>query len=335
MKAFPSLSFFENKKVLLLTHSGADIDSIASAASFFFSLKKNSKALIGVPEHISLSARIFAQNTKIPYSLNPDFNDFEVLVFFDFNSLEMLGESAKKVSGFKGKIFVFDHHEKTKQGVNASGFFVNEDAVSCTQVIYSYLKKCRVKISPKVSELIACGLIVDSGKFSVGSSEAFFVMNEVLKNTKIAYEELFLLFKEPLDLSEKVARLKSVRRARLFKCFDKIIATSTVNAFESAGAVSLVMLGSDVAFVGGEKESKVVISGRALNSFVSKSGFSLANNVFSLLSKDFSGAGGGHAAAAGFNGNGFDVQKALEKCVELTVLFLEKKNNLKSDLKEL
>jgi len=320
----------------LLCHAGADIDSVSSAAAFFFSLKKNPRSVIGVPDHISLGAKAFCEKTGVKFVLNPqDIDSFDVLVLFDLSSFEMLGSYAQKVGKFGGGIFLFDHHEILDDSLlKKSVSMVDKKAVSCTEVVYSYLKSCKAKISPQVARLLACGIIVDSGRFFGASENTFSSMHELLKASKESYEGLFSLFEEKTDLSETVAVLKSARRARIFNSFERIIAASTVNAFESSSAMSLVALGADVAFAGGEKNGKVFISGRARNSFVAQTGFDLVKDVFFFLPQHFSGKGGGHPAAAGFNGENFDVSLALEECVRLVHVFLEKKNSKKSGLKE-
>lgn len=336
MQKVPSLGFFEGKKVLFLTHAGADVDSFCSAAALFFSLKKRGGCKIGVPEHISLPAKALAQKLSIPYTINPqNVEDFDAVFFLDFNSPQMLGKYELNINCFSKKIFVIDHHEKASQEfLPDCVFLLDKNAASCTEVVFDYLESSKIAFPPKVACLLACGIITDSARFSVASKNTFWVMHKLMEKSSLPYAELFSLFKVKTDASEKIARLKSARRCRIFKSFDKIIAASTVNAFEASSASSLVLLGADIAFAGGKKEEQILISARALNSFVSKSSFDITRHVFLPLSKKFPGKGGGHAGAAAFNGHGFDLQKALMECIELSHDFLEKKNKKKSTLKE-
>ncbi len=105
------LSTLSSKKVIILTHAGADVDAFASAAIFSLFLGKNSK--IGIPDHINLNAKALAENTNTQFEINPDISDFDAIIIVDLNSYEMLGSLKKSVMDYKKPIYVFDHHEKS------------------------------------------------------------------------------------------------------------------------------------------------------------------------------------------------------------------------------
>lgn len=330
------MSFFEGKKILFFCHAGADIDSVCSAASIFFSLKKKSKCVIGVPDHISLHAKTFCQKTGLELVVNPEkIENFDVVFLLDLNSPEMLGSYAKKIESFSKQIFLIDHHKKTNSVLLQKAVcLVDEKAVSCTEVVFSYLKSCNAMISRKTALFLASGIIVDSGRFSVASKKTFSIMSELLEKSKIHYSVFFSLLALKEDISEKIAKLKAAKRARFFESFGNILALTQVNAFESTAAASLVGLGASVAFAGGKQNEKVLISARAKSFFVSENGFDLVKDVFLPLEKKFSGKGGGHAGAAGFNAENIDFLAALNECVLLVHVFLEKKHGKKAQLKE-
>ena len=164
---------------------------------------------------------------------------------------------------------------------------------------------------------------------------------DVLRTTKkiwnirdIFKEQLVELFEIDSDLSEKIAKLKAARRAKIYNSHNHIIVTTEVGAFEPSAASVLVRLGADVAFAGAtDDKGKMLISARCRNSFRDKSGFNIVTDVFSKLPGFFDGEGGGHPAAAAFNGKG-DAIQALKKCVELTDNALEKKYGKGAQLKE-
>ncbi|MDO8537517.1 MAG: DHH family phosphoesterase, partial [archaeon] len=80
------------------------------------------------------------------------------------------------------------------------------------------------------------------------------------------------------------------------------------------------------------EKGNIRISGRANNYFVEKTGFNLAVHVFEKLQSEFGGSGGGHPAAAAFNGRATDLALLLRRCVELTAEFFSKKG--KAQIKE-
>ena len=159
-------------------------------------------------------------------------------------------------------------------------------------------------------------------------------MAKTMKKSGKQFIQLVELFEVETDISEKVAKLKAARRSKIYNSNDFLVVTSKVGAFESSAASVLVRLGADVAFAGAtDEKGLMLISGRCKNTFIDKTGFSLVKDVFSELGKYIEGEGGGHPAAAAFNGKG-DAVAALKKCVELTNVALGRKFGKLSPIKE-
>jgi nanoRNase/pAp phosphatase (c-di-AMP/oligoRNAs hydrolase) len=119
-----------------------------------------------------------------------------------------------------------------------------------------------------------------------------------------------------MDFSERVARLKACRRAKLFTVNDWIIALSHVSAYQASAARAIIELGSHVAVVAGQKNENIEISLRSTREFYEKTGLHLGKDVAKPLGESLHGMGGGHATAAGVNGTG-DVETALKWCLRL------------------
>lgn len=323
------------KKVLLLTHSACDVDSLGSAAAVHFSIKGKADTSIGVPERLNMAAAAFAKNLSIPYSLNPRLEGFDAVVCLDFSEAQMLGSMADAFSGFRGQKFLVDHHSAKGNGIApAKNSVVDEGAVSATEVVHDLLKASRVKIPKSAYACIAAGIITDSASFMVADHETFAIMAEVMKRAGMKYGEITSLFSVEKDFSEKVACLKAAKRCRIFRSIDSVVAVSEVGAFEADAAASLVRVGADVAFCGYADKGVIRVSGRANNSWVRRGGFSLTRDVFEKLGGFFDGTGGGHAGAAGFNGKGSDVNAVLMKCAELVHEFNVRAAKLPVQMKE-
>jgi len=119
-----------------------------------------------------------------------------------------------------------------------------------------------------------------------------------------------------MDFSERVARLKASRRTRLFRVGDWLIALSHVSAYQASAARALVELGAHVAAVAGEKNGSLEISLRSSLEFFKKTNVHLGKDVAKQLGEYLHGMGGGHATAAGVNGQG-DVEIGLKRCLWL------------------
>ena len=315
-----SLSPLYGKKILLLTHAGADVDSLASAAALMFALKGKSAAAICVPEHLNLSAKALASNLSIPFKINLSMKGFDAVVCLDFNKPSMLGPMAPEFRDFKGEKFLVDHHvpeKATYSMVPEKNCFTRKSAVSTTELVFELLKNSRVKIPRKSLLCIASGIVADSASFLVADHSTFRIMSEIILLGKTSYAEILGLFSVKKDFSQKIASLKAAKRCRIFRGNDSIIAIAEIGSFEADAAASLVRVGADAAFCGYADKGKIRVSGRANNSWLRREKLDLARDVFARLEKFFPGEGGGHAGAAGFNGEGDEIMKYLEKCAEL------------------
>ena len=320
------LAAFKNKKILILTHSGADVDAIAAAGCLSLALGKKNQVEVGVPEHISLPAKAFSRNTGIKYSISPKLKGFDCIFLVDLNELKMLGRLQQDVQQFKGPVYLIDHHTRQRNmPVKQSNAFIDSDAIGTVEIVYRMLKKSKIKITPKMAVCIAAGLVTDSAFFLNADSNMFKIMAEMLETSKKRFSSITGLFRVRRDFSEKIAMLKAAKRARIFRLGNYIAVISDVGAFEADAASALVRVGADVAFVGDIENGKLRISGRASKDIGKKTGLDLAEHVFQRLGGYVKGSGGGHAAAAGFRGNTKDLQGALMQCVHLTRSHVQKK----------
>jgi len=315
-------------KIALFTHSGADVDAFASASSLYFALKPKFNAKIIVPDHISLNAKILAQKTKTPYAINANsLSEFNALIIVDLNSTEMLGSMKEKVLSFKGPILLLDHHTKTFSLPKTKNFhcIIDSKRVSSTEIVFLLLKESGIKLNSRIASLLAAGIITDSAGFHVADSDTFSSMAELMKKSKKNFAELMQLFESKPEPSQRIAKLKAAKRARIYKAGEFIIVTAEIGAFEADAAAVLTRLGADLAFAGKAEKGLIRLSARANSSFLLKTGIDLAKDIFSKLDEKFEGNSGGHAGAAGFNGKGESIEQVFSECLALLKEFLKLK----------
>ncbi|MCX8190250.1 MAG: DHH family phosphoesterase [Candidatus Diapherotrites archaeon] len=306
------------KNILIITHKGADVDAIASAAVLRATLIKNNNVEIAVPEHVNRKAKEIAENLDIPYSMMPDFSLFHALVFVDLNSYEMLGRFEEEVKGSKCQKFLFDHHTKSQDAITTKeNSLIIEDAASTTEVLSYFLKDEKEEISEEQALLIALGIISDTDRFSFASKDTFGIIADMLKISKKDFNEILSMVSEQRSLSEKIAILKAMQKTEIIKIGDIIIAKGWIGSFEAQAAEALISCGADVAFVGGVTDGHARISGRADFLFAKNYGLDLANEIFQKLTLFFEGRGGGHATAASFTGKAQDLERIMQKCLDL------------------
>lgn len=314
------LSALKGKKVLLLGHENADLDSICSELIFQEYLRKNKiSSVVGVPQHINDRAQHFCISEKVSFQLNPNLNEFEAIVLFDLNSKEQLGALGKVIEGFiKDEcidVFVFDHHVPEKSSlVKGKNAFIDDSAVSTTQLLYNYFGK---SFSKRMHFLNCLGVVEDTGHFLTGDVSSFKAFSDSLEKSKKTFAEVLAYAKHFVPSDERIAFLKAAQRADIKQVNGAIIVTSMVSFYQSAAASKLLSFGADVAIVSGQDKTGVTtLSGRVSTDFREARKFNLVKDLLIPLQEKFGGNCGGHSGAAQWKGKA-DPRKLLEYSIEI------------------
>ncbi len=305
--------------VLLLCHHNADPDAICSAYAFQSLLTKcrpNMTVEIGTGQGISRLSKHILKRIPITVKLQPDVAKADVIVLLDTNTIQQLGQLAEHVTKTAAPIIVIDHHAahpQTEQIVKLC--ITNEEASSTCEMVYSFYKQLNIKPGLNESKALFLGITFDTRHFVLANSSTFKTISELSDIGVNPQEELFSLAL-PMDFSERVARMKACRRAKLIKIENWIIALSHVSAYQASAARALVDLGAHMAAVAGQKNEKIEISLRCTRDFNQATGIHLGRDIAQPLGEYLQGMGGGHATAAGVNGTGY-IEKGLKRCLRL------------------
>jgi len=305
--------------ILLLCHQNADPDALCSAYAFQGLLRHFApKAVveIGAGQGISKLSKYMLENTKIIVNAEPRVENAEVIVLLDTNTVQQLGKLAENVEKSSAPIIVVDHHAPHPETLKRSSFCVtNEGASSTCEVVYDFFKQADVRPNENEAQALFLGIAFDSRHFALANASTLKTVAE-LCDYGVDPQETLALLALPMDFSERVARMKACRRAKLVKIDKWMIAFSHVSAFEASAARALVDLGAPAAAVAGERDGNVEVSFRCTREFVEEAGVHLGKDLATPLGELLHGMGGGHAGAAGANGVG-DVQTALKHCLRL------------------
>jgi nanoRNase/pAp phosphatase (c-di-AMP/oligoRNAs hydrolase) len=302
----------DSPKIVLL-HVNADVDALASA----YSLSKNfSNLVIGASESISKAAKKLADKLKLKIIINPKVENYKYTFAVDTGTPAMLGKLANIKS-----IIVIDHHAARKWR-NAKLYYCDETKSSCSEIVYEILKYRKIKIDKDTAFALLSGIIADTGRFRRGSSETFRNVAELLQSAKLKLEDIVALTEEERDISRKIALLKAMQRVKYTIVNNKIIACTTIGAFEGTVAKALVYLNCDLAIVGRQKKKNdfnIIVKAKEnldihLGKFVQE------------ISKELNAQGSGHRSVAGIIGKG-DVEKALNVCIEMLLKKIKSKKS--------
>jgi bifunctional oligoribonuclease and PAP phosphatase NrnA len=307
------------ENVLLLCHHNSDPDAVCSAYAFRGLLKKVRPTLaveIGTGQGVSKLAKNLFRYIPITVNLQPNVEKAQAIVLLDTNTIQQLDALADRVAKAKAPIIVIDHHAAHPETQAICRICItNESAASTCDIVFGFYKEQNLKPDPDEAKALFLGMAFDTRHFVLANSSTFKAVADLVDSGVNAQEALAMLAM-PMDFSERVARVKACRRAKIVRSDNWILAFSHVSAFEASAARALVDLGAHMAAVAGEKGGGVEISLRCTREFTEKTGIHLGRDIAKPLGEALQGQGGGHAMAAGVNCKG-DVKAGLKRCLRL------------------
>jgi nanoRNase/pAp phosphatase (c-di-AMP/oligoRNAs hydrolase) len=307
------------KLVVLLCHHNADPDAICSAYAFASLLKRLRPSIeceIGASQGISRLSKHILEYLPIEVKTQPNVEKSDATVLLDTNTIQQLDNLAEKVKNSKAPLIVIDHHAAHPETEKLAKLCVtNEEASSTCEIIYGFFKEMGIKTNENEAKALFLGITFDTRHFILANSSTLKTIAELIDVGVNAREALSML-SLPMDFSERAARLKACKRARLFKIGNWIIAFSHVSAYQASAARAMMDIGAHVAVVAGQKNESLEISMRCTRDFQEETGIHLGKDIAKPLGEYLQGMGGGHSTAAGVNGVG-DIETGLKRCLRL------------------
>jgi nanoRNase/pAp phosphatase (c-di-AMP/oligoRNAs hydrolase) len=282
------------RETLIITHHNADPDSLGSAISLARGLYQlKTKSRIFAPGGISRQSKLLLK--RYPYPVEYNIKKFPELVFtIDVASPEQINniEIPKK-----SRLIAIDHHELGEITKKADIKFLDKDAHSSSVLVYELLKKLNIKITKEIAFFLLVGIVTDTSFFRIADKRDINIVNNLLNYVNL--EEVFIALSNPEEISEKIAKLKAMKRLEIYRLNNKLLVFSKVSSYESSVASSLIKMGADVAFVENVRKNETRISARARRYLKGRI------NLVEILGKIeglIGGHAGGHSLAASANG---------------------------------
>jgi bifunctional oligoribonuclease and PAP phosphatase NrnA len=192
---------------------------------------------------------------------------------------------------------------------------IDEKAPANCEIIYRLYRQAKIQPTLNEAKALFIGIAFDTRHFALANSETFQAIAKLVKKG-INAQETLAQYAAPIDLSERLAKLKACKRAKILKIDGWIIALSHVSAYQAPAAKALVDLGAHMAAVAGKKNGNVELSLRSVRQFQQQAAVHLGVDIAAPLGEFLGGIGGGHAMAAGVSGKG-EIQDALKQCLAL------------------
>lgn len=320
MKPFKRLKSLIRKanSASILCHQNADPDAVCSAYALYSLLRKIKKKMrieIAAPSLSRISKRVL---THFPerFATKPHLEESDLIFAVDTNTIEQLGEWKDSVALRRSNLIVIDHHAPHPRTSETALMVVcDEMATSTCEIIYEIYQSFGVKPSRPDAVAMILGIYYDSRHLLLAKSKTFHALFE-LTAYGLDVEKAVSILQVPMQESERIARLKATQRAQIRRVGKWIVAATAVGSYQASVARALIMLGANVAVVGGEKKGRLRISLRSTSDFFRKTKIHLGRDIAIPVGERFQGMGGGHALAAGISGSG-DVAQAITQCLDL------------------
>ncbi|HUK84628.1 MAG TPA: DHH family phosphoesterase [Candidatus Acidoferrum sp.] len=305
--------------VLLLCHRSADADAICSAYALQCLLKRFKPDIvteIGCPQGINKPSKVLLEHMPITVNLKPNIESAEIIVFLDTNTIDQLDQVAEIIKKSPAPKIIIDHHSPNPETTKICKLCViNEKAAANCEIVYKLFSQAKIKPDLNEAKALFIGIAFDTRHFALSSAATLQIIAKLV-TAGIDVQETLALFALPIESSERLAKLKACKRAKIIRINDWIIALSHVSAYQASGAKALVDLGAHASAVAGTKNGKIEISLRSSRQFTEETGVNLGKDIATPLGEWLQGVGGGHAMAAGVSGIG-KIEPTLKQCLSL------------------
>ena len=305
--------------VLLLCHRSADADAICSAYALQGLLKRfmpNLVVEIGCPQGINKPSKVLLERMPITVNTNPNIESADIIAFLDTNTIEQLDQVADTIRRSKAPKIIIDHHWPNSETTKICKLcIIDPRAPANCEVVYKLYKQAKAKPDFNEAKALLVGIAFDTRHFALANASTLQTLADLV-TAGLDVQSILSEFALPIDNSERLAKLKACKRAKIIKNNDWIIALSHVSAYQAPAAKSLVDLGAHVSAVAGQKNGKIDVSLRCTRQFTEQVGVNLGTDIASPLGEFLQGVGGGHAMAAGVSGTG-DIEPTLKQCLKL------------------
>ena len=291
------------KGVLITTHRHADVDAYCSVYALSKVLAiKGIDSIAYFPNSINEQAKRIARELVLD-NIASRYEDKDAIIILDTNNPALLADIKDHVINSRAKVIIIDHHPLLDDKFNAIRF-IDTTASSTCEIICKICIRSRIKINNNIAKALMLGILADSQHLTLADKQTIACINYLTRYADINAARSLL--SKDRSYPERLARLKAAKRMELYKVDDIIIAYSKVGSYHASAAKALIDLGADLAIVVNEDDIYKV-SMRASNRFYSLTNIHLGKDIANKISSK----GGGHATAASFANDKFDINSIL------------------------
>ncbi len=295
------LSLLREKKVLFLSHTRPDLDTLSSAYVLAHIFGQYASCAWGTCEKLNDSYTQRVSSFTIQPKVITSLSSYDVLVCVDFRSPAQAGPLENELKKFSGSIVIIDHHSPSSNEFRARVLkLIHPSRASTAQLVAQFGHELNADFTKPVSAALAMAILTDSAKFTVADAETFSTFSFVLEKSGQSYEQLVERAIPPLEIADTVAAFHALRQSKLVSVGKYLLASTNAPYQNARSANALIQLGADVALGIFPSDEGLFCAVR-----ISNRGHSVlqldAMKILPALAREHGGTCGGHPRAAQLN----------------------------------
>jgi len=164
------LTFIKKSDNFLITaHQSADGDAFASILAIAYILEKWGKTfdIVIHDDSIDQKYQFLWGIEKIKSTSSKIKNNFNSAIVLDVPSIKRIGDPAKLLPP-RERCVKIDHHPIEEDFAKFS--LVDTQASSTSQLIYEFIERAQIPLSPQLAQIIFTGIMYDTGRFSFSNT---------------------------------------------------------------------------------------------------------------------------------------------------------------------
>lgn len=304
-------------RLSIVCHHNADPDALGAAYGIQRLIKlldPEASTEILYPDTASRLSEKMMEYFSIETSNNPNLIGAETVVIVDTGSLIQLESFVSQVKEAKTRVFI-DHHCRNPEIERLATLYISdEDSVATCELVFNIWVDLGLEPPVDVAEVLLVGIVFDSKHLGIGTPRMFRAVARLIE-LGASLNNARGLLQTTMDQSERIARLKSAQRVKVYRIDKWLIATANLGSYQASAARGIMNLGADIAIIAGNDKEILKTSIRSSDDFYKQTNIHVGDDISKPLAGQFNGEGGGHSTAAGANGVG-NAEDFLKKAVD-------------------
>ncbi|OYT50473.1 MAG: hypothetical protein B6U73_03970 [Desulfurococcales archaeon ex4484_204] len=313
------LNYLRGKgSVCITSHRNADPDALAAAYAVLEVIRARHPSLyveIVVPEGIERISKVLLSDLGVDTKRFRVVKDIDALKSSSWGAVIVVDTASRAQIPelfLNYELVVIDHHVVNDLIRDAVVKLYDPEAVASSEIMAKAMEVLAIAPSKTVASLLIAGILYDTGFLKRASRDTFRVMANLLSHGGEYGRVVNILTRREVVYAERIAMLKGLSRAGLYKAGDLVLVITCIGAYESSVLRMLQEAGADISLAIAKRRDGVRISVRASRKAVDSLGIPVAAELSKRIGEVIGGYGGGHATAGGVLVRSFRVKDFLK-----------------------